>query len=176
VIDRLVREGTINVSDIAGHWEAAAVQTVSQPLPEAYRALVIAGSDKRGTIFGVNDLSEQASPTPFGALTRTGPLPDPGLDFHPDTARGLFQESLSEECQFPQAAGPNERPPMKPLPLLAGGLTILYFGHPLPLGSALADSIAFVAARLSTSEGPGITDVLFGDDRSTGKWPCTWKR
>ena len=55
-------------------------------------------------------------------------------------------------------------------------LTILYSGRPLPLGSALADSAAFVAAWLPGSEGSGITDVLFGDYRFTGKLPCSWKR
>ena len=55
-------------------------------------------------------------------------------------------------------------------------LTILYSGRPLPLGSALADSAAFVAAWLPGSEGSGITDVLFGDYKFTGKLPCSWKR
>ena len=65
---------------------------------------------------------------------------------------------------------------MKPLPLLAGGLAILYSGRPLPLGRALADSTAFVAAWLPGSEGSGLTDVLFGDYKFTGKLPCAWKR
>jgi len=35
------------------------VQVVSSPLPGVDRALVIAGSDKRGTIYGIYDVSEQ---------------------------------------------------------------------------------------------------------------------
>lgn len=44
-------------------------QTVSQvvpnPLPGVDRALVIAGSDQRGTIFGIYDLSEQIGVSPW---------------------------------------------------------------------------------------------------------------
>ncbi len=65
IIDRLVREKKIDVSDVAGHWEAALVQVVAHPLPGLDRALVIAGSDKRGTIYGVYDLSEQMGVSPW---------------------------------------------------------------------------------------------------------------
>ena len=54
-------------------------------------------------------------------------------------------------------------------------LTILYSGRPLVLGSALADSTAFVAAWLPGSEGLGMTDVLFGDHKLAGKLPSLWK-
>jgi beta-glucosidase len=53
-------------------------------------------------------------------------------------------------------------------------VTILYSGRPLALGSALAGSAAFVAAWLPGSEGSGMTDVLFGDYKFTGKLPRVW--
>jgi len=59
----------------------------------------------------------------------------------------------------------------------AGGapvVTILYSGRPLALGSALAGSATFVAAWLPGSEGSGMTDVLFGDYKFTGKLPRVW--
>jgi hypothetical protein len=65
VIDQLVRDRKIDVTDIAGKWEASLIQVVSQPLPGVERALVIAGGDKRGTIFGVYDLSEQIGVSPW---------------------------------------------------------------------------------------------------------------
>jgi hypothetical protein len=65
IIDQLVRERKIDVADVAGKWEASLIQVVSQPLPGVERALVIAGSDKRGTIFGVYDLSEQIGVSPW---------------------------------------------------------------------------------------------------------------
>ena len=56
-------------------------------------------------------------------------------------------------------------------------VTILFSGRPLVLNSALADSDAFVAAWLPGTEGLGMTDVLFGDCKFTGKlpriWPCS---
>jgi hypothetical protein len=50
IIDRLVRERRIDVSSIRGRWESFLLQTVANPMPGISRALVIAGSDKRGTI------------------------------------------------------------------------------------------------------------------------------
>ena len=65
VIDQLVRDRKIDVADIAGKWEASAIQVLSRPLPGVESALVIAGSDKRGTVFGVYDLSEQIGVSPW---------------------------------------------------------------------------------------------------------------
>jgi beta-glucosidase len=53
-------------------------------------------------------------------------------------------------------------------------ITVLYSGRPLALGTALADSDALVAAWLPGSEGQGMTDVLFGDFKFTGKLPRAW--
>ena len=53
-------------------------------------------------------------------------------------------------------------------------ITVLFSGRPLELGTTLADSDAFVAAWLPGTEGQGMTDVLFGDYRFTGKLPRTW--
>lgn len=61
----------------------------------------------------------------------------------------------------------------------AGGapvVTILFSGRPLVLGSALEDSSAFVAAWLPGTEGLGMTDVLFGDFKFTGKSPRNWPK
>ena len=64
-IDRLAREGKIDVSSIAGKWESFFLQTVRKPLPGVSSALVIAGSDKRGAIYGIYDLSEQIGVSPW---------------------------------------------------------------------------------------------------------------
>ncbi len=65
IIDRLVREKKIDVSNVAGQWEATLIQIIANPLPGVERALVIAGSDKRGTIYGVYELSEQMGVSPW---------------------------------------------------------------------------------------------------------------
>jgi len=65
LIDNLIRRGKIDVSGITGQWEAAVTTIVEHPMPGVVRALVIAGSDKRGTIFGIYDLSEQIGVSPW---------------------------------------------------------------------------------------------------------------
>jgi hypothetical protein len=79
VIDQLVRERKIDVTDIAGKWEASLTEVVNQPLPGVERALVIAGSDKRGTIFGVYDLSEQIGVSPWHWWADVPPKPHSAL-------------------------------------------------------------------------------------------------
>jgi beta-glucosidase len=53
-------------------------------------------------------------------------------------------------------------------------VTVVYSGRPLVLGPVLKESAAVVAAWLPGSEGEGITDVLFGDFKFTGKLPRPW--
>jgi len=65
IIDRLICERKIDVSQIQGKWESTLIQVIAHPLPGVNRALVIAGSDKRGTIFGIYDLSEQIGVSPW---------------------------------------------------------------------------------------------------------------
>ena len=64
-IDKLVRERKIDVSQIQGKWESTLIEVVPHPLPGVARGLVIAGSDKRGTIYGIYDLSEQIGVSPW---------------------------------------------------------------------------------------------------------------
>ncbi len=65
LLDRLIQAGKLDVAGIAGRWEAFQIETVDHPLPGIDRALVIAGSDKRGTIYGVYTLSEQLGVSPW---------------------------------------------------------------------------------------------------------------
>ena len=65
LIGRLIQEGKIDTAPIAGKWETFFIQTVPKPLPGVASALVIAGSDKRGTIYGIYDLSEQIGVSPW---------------------------------------------------------------------------------------------------------------
>jgi hypothetical protein len=65
LVDRLIREGKIDASNLTGKWEAFLIQVVARPLPGVSSALIIAGSDKRGTIYGIYDLSEQIGVSPW---------------------------------------------------------------------------------------------------------------
>ena len=49
--------GKLDVTGIEGKWETSLEQVVPNPLPGVDRAFVIAGSDQRGTIYGVYDVS-----------------------------------------------------------------------------------------------------------------------
>ncbi|MGH7453336.1 MAG: glycosyl hydrolase 115 family protein, partial [bacterium] len=65
VIDKLVQDKKLDVSGIAGKWETFLIQVIEKPLPNVERALIIAGSDKRGTIFGMYDLAAQIGVSPW---------------------------------------------------------------------------------------------------------------
>ncbi len=64
-IDELIANGKINVAGIAGKWESTLIQVVKNPLEGIDSALVIAGSDKRGTIYGIYELSSQIGVSPW---------------------------------------------------------------------------------------------------------------
>lgn len=65
VIDQLIKVGKLNVSAIAGTWENHLIQVVKNPLPGIEDALVVAGSDKRGTIYGLYTISSEIGVSPW---------------------------------------------------------------------------------------------------------------
>ena len=65
VIQSLITAEKLNTSEIAGKWESFVVAVVDAPFEGVDRALVIAGSDKRGAIFGLYTLSEQIGVSPY---------------------------------------------------------------------------------------------------------------
>jgi hypothetical protein len=64
-VDRLAATGRIDVAGIRGQWESDLVQVVDAPAPGISRALVIAGSDARGAIYGIYDVSEAIGVSPW---------------------------------------------------------------------------------------------------------------
>ena len=65
LIDQLVSEKKIDLSVLKGKWEQFIIQVVENPFPGIEKALVIAGSDKRGTIFGIFEVSKQMGVSPW---------------------------------------------------------------------------------------------------------------
>ncbi|KAH6674811.1 hypothetical protein B0J14DRAFT_509929, partial [Halenospora varia] len=65
LIDSLISSGKIEVSKINGKWESFQSQVVANPVSGVEKALVVAGSDKRGTIYGIYDISEQIGVSPW---------------------------------------------------------------------------------------------------------------
>jgi hypothetical protein len=65
VIDGLVAAGKLDVAALRGAWESFIITTVADPFPGVPSALVIAGSDRRGTAFGVYELSQAIGVSPW---------------------------------------------------------------------------------------------------------------
>src|SRR5580692_3081845 len=63
LIQRLARQNMIPA--LNGKWESYVLKTVSRPIAGIDRALVIAGSDRRGTAYGVFELSRQMGVSPW---------------------------------------------------------------------------------------------------------------
>jgi len=53
-------------------------------------------------------------------------------------------------------------------------ITVMYSGRPLIINDVLNDSTAFIAAWLPGTEAGGLSDVIFGSVKPTGKLSHTW--
>lgn len=65
LIDQLVSEGKLDDEDLAGKWESFVITTVQNPRPGVEKSLVVAGSDMRGTIYGIYEISRQLGVSPW---------------------------------------------------------------------------------------------------------------
>ncbi len=65
LVDRLAAAGRVDLSAVSGRWEAFGQFVVDDPLPGVPRALVVAGADRRGAIYGLFDLSERIGISPW---------------------------------------------------------------------------------------------------------------
>lgn len=100
-VDKLAAEGALGVSEIEGKWEAFAIR-------EYNGQIIIAGSDERGTIYGIYDLSEKMGVSPWAWWADAVPakaeelyidLPEEGYTEGESSVkyRGLF---LNDEYNF----------------------------------------------------------------------------
>ncbi|MEC3912720.1 glycosyl hydrolase 115 family protein [Sphingobium sp. CR2-8] len=120
-IDRLAATGRIDVAKLKGAWESFLIVAVNKPVPGVARALVIVGSDRRGTAYGAYELSRAIGVSPWHWWADATPLHRDALyvargvkRFGPPSVRyrGLF---LNDEDWglIPWAAGshaPGETP------------------------------------------------------------------
>jgi len=65
LVQRLQEKGLIDADAIAGQWERYACRTLEKPLPGIDAALVIYGSDRRGTAYGIFDVSRAMGVSPW---------------------------------------------------------------------------------------------------------------
>ncbi|KAG8956849.1 hypothetical protein FRC04_000327 [Tulasnella sp. 424] len=65
LIKSIVATAKLNVTGITGQWESFVAQQVSNPIAGVSKAYVIIGSDRRGVIYGLYELSEQSGVSPW---------------------------------------------------------------------------------------------------------------
>jgi Glycosyl hydrolase family 115/Gylcosyl hydrolase family 115 C-terminal domain/S-layer like family, C-terminal region len=90
IIKELVANKKINIQTIQGKWEAYSIQAIKNPMPGVANALVIAGSDRRGTAFGVFELSKQMGISPWYWWADVPPQKKAALYFK---ANGIFSDA-----------------------------------------------------------------------------------
>lgn len=78
LIDGLIKKGLLNVGDTKGKWESFVVTTIKHP-DYGTPLLVIAGSDRRGTAFGLTSLSEAIGVSPWYWWADVTPQHKPSL-------------------------------------------------------------------------------------------------
>lgn len=64
-IDQLARKRVFDSGELTGKREKYLIQTVSNPLPGVVEAVIVAGSDKRGAIYGIYEISRQIGVSPW---------------------------------------------------------------------------------------------------------------
>ena len=65
IIGRLIAAKKLDAGNLRGKWETYRLQVVEKPFTGAGAALVIAGSDRRGTAYGIFELSRQMGVSPW---------------------------------------------------------------------------------------------------------------
>ena len=65
LLEGLIRNKKLDVSALAGRRESFLFETVKNPFPNVETALVIAGSDRRGTAFGAFEMSQKIGVSPW---------------------------------------------------------------------------------------------------------------
>jgi beta-glucosidase len=167
------------------------------PLSKTMKHLVVVGkaADDLGVQCGGWTISWQGQPgdvmrggTTILAAVRQAVGPATKVTFSPDGSDTEGADAILVVAgERPYAEGQGDRSDLR-LPAAdvalverarqsgAPVITVLLSGRPLLLGPALDATRALVAAWLPGTEGNGVTDVLFGDYKPTGKLPRTWPR
>ena len=65
LLDRLSASGKIDLTPLRGAWETYLIEVVPQPFHGCNQALVVAGSDRRGAIYGLYELSSAIGVSPW---------------------------------------------------------------------------------------------------------------
>ena len=124
VIDGLIADGLLDVSEIEGKWESYVIDFITLPVPGVEVGMVIAGSDKRGAIFGIYKISETIGVSPFTFFADSVPTHQDELLIPAETIvqgepsvkyRGLFinDERQLEKWMEQYAPANGHTPPLR---------------------------------------------------------------
>ena len=64
-IDQLIKSNRIDVSAIDGNWESYQIEIVDHPFDDCAKAIVVAGSDRRATAYGLLEISRMIGVSPW---------------------------------------------------------------------------------------------------------------
>lgn len=65
ILNKLAASKKLRINNIRNGWERFLIETINNPFPNVKQALVIAGSDRRGTAYGVFSLSKAIGVSPW---------------------------------------------------------------------------------------------------------------
>ena len=65
IIQKLAKNHQIEIDQVDGKWESYSLQVINNPYSKKGKALVIVGNDRRGTAYGVFELSKQLGVSPW---------------------------------------------------------------------------------------------------------------
>ncbi|WP_140484732.1 glycosyl hydrolase 115 family protein [Flavobacterium sp. GSA192] len=85
VIDELIKSGKLDVSAVKNKWESYTITTITTPVAGVKQALVVAGSDRRGTAYGLFEISKLAGVSPWVWWADVKPTPRKSLYVVPGT-------------------------------------------------------------------------------------------
>lgn len=78
-IDDLIKRKKLNTADLINKWETYKLITLSSPFPGVDKALVVIGSDRRGTAYGLFELSKLSGVSPWIWWADVKPTPRKSL-------------------------------------------------------------------------------------------------
>lgn len=86
LIDDWVQRGLINTRGLAT-WDGYLIELIDKPMPQVKQALVVVGGNKRGTSYGVYDISQQMGVSPWYYWADVTPLQKKALFVLPKTRK-----------------------------------------------------------------------------------------
>ena len=84
LLESLHNQSKINLNSIRGKWECYLIQIVEEPTPDIKKAIVIAGSDKRGSVYGLFHFSQMLGVSPLVNWNHVWPAKKESINFGPE--------------------------------------------------------------------------------------------